>query len=456
MYVGSLQRILITRKDFGFVGNFAMLRSSASDKDEKRKLECDVIIDPKRTKLEVEKVEKKLNHSFRSKQKLPIHMRYAKQPLFQNKDIFKETEYYFENGFRKVHPYYFDFNTFCKGRWLGKTLREVYTTEFSLYPIEHYERAVLEGGVKVNLKPVVSLDVKLRDNDMISARLHRHEAPVLDTKVEIIEDNSKYVVVNKPSSIPIHPCGRFRNNSLVYILAKDLGYQGLLGCHRIDRLTSGIVIFGKTKNIAHKVAKEISERKVEKQYVCKVVGEFPSTDIVCNEPVSLFNRKLGYAVAWKVEGVVGKEASTWFTRMSYDGTNSVVLCKPKTGRTHQIRVHLQYLGFPIINDPIYNHPAWGEERFKVGRCTRGLGEVVDQISKQFLQTKDEQKQIMKESLASMSEAPAVDGDRYAPSCVECIKPLPDPNPQSLFIYLHALSYKGPDWEFKTNMPAWAN
>uniref|UniRef100_H2Z6U9 Pseudouridine synthase RsuA/RluA-like domain-containing protein n=1 Tax=Ciona savignyi TaxID=51511 RepID=H2Z6U9_CIOSA len=242
---------------------------------------------------------------------------------------------------------------------------------------------------------------------MVSARLHRHEGPVLDTQVEIIRDDSKFLVVNKPASIPIHPCGRFRNNSLVYILAKEFGYRGLLGCHRIDRLTSGIVIFGKTKNIAQKVTKEISSREVEKEYICKVVGEFPSAEngpIECTQPVCVFSCKLGYSVAWEVEGIVSKEASTSFSRMWTDGKTSIVLCKPKTGRTHQIRVHLQYLGYPILNDPIYNHPAWGEERFKLGKCSRDLGEIVDEISKKFEDRKNLNTKFMRQGISKVKKA----------------------------------------------------
>ena len=63
----------------------------------------------------------------------------------------------------------------------------------------------------------------------------------------------------------------------------------------------------------------------------------------------------------------GKEAKTEFERLSYNGSSSVVLCYPKTGHTHQIRIHLQYLGFPILNDPLYNNTeVWGETNGKGG------------------------------------------------------------------------------------------
>ena len=66
----------------------------------------------------------------------------------------------------------------------------------------------------------------------------------------------------------------------------------------------------------------------------------------------------------------GKPCHTDFQRLSYDGKNSVVLCRPKTGRMHQIRVHLQYLGYPILNDPLYNSPAFGPNKGKAGDIGR--------------------------------------------------------------------------------------
>ena len=74
---------------------------------------------------------------------------------------------------------------------------------------------------------------------------------------------------------------------------------------------------------------------MEKEYICKVVGEFPTTDspdgIVCEQPITQFNRKFGCCAAWKIDGFEFKDACTHFHRISTDGKTSVVLCKPKTG-----------------------------------------------------------------------------------------------------------------------------
>lgn len=94
--------------------------------------------------------------------------RYIPPPQKRNPGVsfsqehFDETSYYFEGGLRKVCPYYFDFKTYCKGRWIGKSLLEVFKSEFRSESIEYYEKAVKEGRIRLNETPVEDLSVVLR------------------------------------------------------------------------------------------------------------------------------------------------------------------------------------------------------------------------------------------------------------------------------------------------------
>lgn len=94
--------------------------------------------------------------------------RYIPPPQKRNPGVsfsqehFNETSYYFEGGLRKVHPYYFDFKTYCKGRWIGKSLLEVFKSEFRAESIEYYQRAAKEGRIRLNETPVEDLSVVLR------------------------------------------------------------------------------------------------------------------------------------------------------------------------------------------------------------------------------------------------------------------------------------------------------
>lgn len=94
--------------------------------------------------------------------------RYVPPPQKRNPGVsfsqehFDETSHYFEGGLRKVRPYYFDFKTYCKGRWIGKSLLEVFKSEFRAESIEYYQRAAKEGRIRLNESPVEDLSVVLR------------------------------------------------------------------------------------------------------------------------------------------------------------------------------------------------------------------------------------------------------------------------------------------------------
>ncbi|KAJ8291125.1 hypothetical protein GJAV_G00021670 [Gymnothorax javanicus] len=279
-----------------------------------------------------------------------------------NQEHFQETSYYFEYGLRKVYPYYFDYKTYCKGRWVGKSLRDVFTSEFRTEPLEYYEQAVKLGRIRLNETPVEDLDIVLKNNDFMRNTVHRHEPPVCGHPIEILEDNGEVVVVDKPASLPVHPCGRFRHNTVIFILGKEHGLCGLHTVHRLDRLTSGVLLFARTLEVSKRLDQLVRDRQLEKEYLCRVEGEFPEGELVCEQPILVVSFKVGVC---RVDPS-GKPCRTVFQRLSFNGRSSVVRCLPLTGRTHQIRVHLQFLGHPILNDPIYGSSAWGPTRAKGG------------------------------------------------------------------------------------------
>ncbi|XP_037097467.1 RNA pseudouridylate synthase domain-containing protein 2 [Syngnathus acus] len=429
--------------------------------------------------------------------------RYVPPPQKRNPGVsfsqehFDETSYYFEDGLRKVHPYYFDFKTYCKGRWIGKSLLEVFESEFRAESIEYYQKAVKEGRIRLNEIPVEDLNVVLKNNDHMKNTVHRHEPPVVGKPLEVLVDDGKVLVVDKPSSIPVHPCGRFRHNTVIFILGKERGISELHTVHRLDRLTSGVLLFARTLEISKKLDQLVRDRQLEKEYVCRVEGEFPEGDLVCEEPILVVSFKIGLC---RVDPK-GKECRTVFQRLSFNGKTSVVRCLPLTGRTHQIRVHLQYLGFPILNDPIYGASAWGPHRGKGGMMGKSDEELLkalveehkNQESLHLLDVSDNGNMLSQEGrkddelscgeiiskttakdaacssdvsgdadLIEESREPPTDKSHEDqvqtptdPLCSECKLIRADPTEQELIMYLHALRYKGPDFEYSTPLPDWA-
>ncbi|KAK9474242.1 pseudouridine synthase [Dipodascopsis tothii] len=351
-------------------------------------------------------------------------------------------------GLRRVPPYYFTYLTFCKGRWRDRTLIDIFTSEFRDRERSYYEYAISSGLVTVNRK-IADISTVIRNGDSISHRIHRHEPPVSVKPIEIVHEDEDMIVIDKPSGIPVHPTGRYRFNTITEILKHEHGLV-VHPCHRLDRLTSGIMFLAKQAKAAQAMAERLRERTVFKDYVARVLGEFPDGEVTCDLPILTVDPKIGLNRV-KPEG---KPATTVFNRLSFDGRSSVVRCRPLTGRTHQIRVHLQHLGHPILNDPIYANrgvfgPALGkdgagdDESIKeklalMGKHEHARSVAFDEIVKDYQQRKGEK----------------LTGER----CAECATELySDPAPADLELWLHALRYGSHEglFEYETRMPAWA-
>ena len=335
----------------------------------------------------------------------------------------------------------------------------MFTTEFYAHSKEQFVAALDNGRILVNGETTNGKYV-LKNNDCVSSRRHRHELPILDQPIEIIDETSDLLVVNKPSSMPIHPCGRYRFNTLTFILAKENGYRTLRPTYRLDRLTSGVVIFAKNWLRAKQITQYIAARKVSKEYVCKVAGRFPEHSLICSEPIDILSHKMG--VLWV--RATGKEAKTTFELMHYNkcSDTSVVSCKPETGRTHQIRIHLQYLGYPIVNDPIYNTALWGPNKGKGGHYGgQTMDELIEKIP--LFHNKDEYLISAQLEGERYGEGTVVEKTTFDPDkltlddlCDECKQRYRDPTDEQLTMYLHALRYRGPDWDYQTPLPTWAH
>ncbi|TBU55870.1 pseudouridine synthase [Dichomitus squalens] len=230
-----------------------------------------------------------------------------------------------------------------------------------------FQRYALESGVTTINGKVAKPDTIIKNGDRIENVSHRHEPPVTSTPVRIVlHDNERqFIVIDKPGSIPVHAAGRYFRNSLVEILKNDFGFEKVYTVNRLDRLTSGLMILPLNSALANTLSKEFVNGEVRKEYVARCKGKFPEEEIVCEEPLLTVDRQMGLNIVHPE----GKPAKTIFNRLHYDENTdtSVLRCRPLTGRSHQIRVHLQYLGHPIANDPIYSDARiWGESLGKGG------------------------------------------------------------------------------------------
>jgi tRNA pseudouridine32 synthase len=399
--------------------------------------------------------------------------------------------YTIDDDLRRVTPYWYTYNTWCKERWRGRTLFEIFRDEFRDRPVEYYRRAMESGSIYVNGKPV-GPDYIVRNGDKISHTLHRHEPPVTADPIAIVHEDDEMIVINKPSGMPVHPAGRYHHNSIIEIMKHDRG-PGFMPypCNRLDRLTSGIMFLGKTPQAAEALGEQIKARTVRKEYLARVIGEFPDGEVVCDQPILAISPKLGLN---RVRAN-GKAARTVFKRLAYypakpgsksgaadearpdvldkvdagkstDGRPwlkktgySVVRCLPVTGRTHQIRVHLQYLGHPIQNDPIYaNQRVWG---FALGQEDADGTQTTDEdvISRLSRMGKEEVAQAVAYFDEMVDEYEKRRAEKMTGQlCDQCDSPLySDPGAHELSLWLHSLRYEdaGGAWSYTTALPRWA-
>ncbi|POS86349.1 pseudouridine synthase [Erysiphe pulchra] len=381
--------------------------------------------------------------------------------------------YILENGLRRVAPYHFTYNTYCKQRWRGRELLDIFASEFRDRSIEYYKDAIESGAVVVNGKRVETTSHIVQNGDVISHTLHRHEPPVTALPISILHEDDDIIVINKPSGLPVHPAGRYNYNSVVEIMRAERGHQwNPLPCNRLDRLTSGVMFIGKHAKAAEKLSVQISERTVRKEYIARVKGEFPLGDIICDQPILQISPKLGLN---RVRAN-GKSARTVFKRLAFysPGSNnpdnkdtpsddnqgySIVRCLPVTGRTHQIRVHLQFLGHPIANDPIYcNKRVWGAN-LGANDADASVETDEDIITRLSRMGKSEVASAVAYHDEMVDEYNKKKAEKLSGEvCEVCATPLyTDPGEQELSLWLHSLRYEDAQgaWSYVSPLPDWA-
>lgn len=227
------------------------------------------------------------------------------------------------------------------------------------------------GRVTVNETTPSPSDL-LRVGDVLILETPQSEEPPIRTDYSIVYENDDILVVDKPPFIPIHPAGKFYFNTLTHLLSVD--YGRLFPANRLDKETSGLVVFGKNPASARKLSEQFASSVVEKNYVVLVNG------------ITLSNGEINYPLLQTSVGKIrhqvvcdpdGKPSLTRYVRMSNSSEFSLLLVTPVTGRKHQIRVHLASIGHPLVNDTRYgSHPdEFIEEQeftFKKLKTTRCL------------------------------------------------------------------------------------
>jgi RluA family pseudouridine synthase len=173
--------------------------------------------------------------------------------------------------------------------------------------------------------------------------------------VPVLFEDSELLAVDKPAGLVTHPAYRHPDGTLddavkAYVRGRGGAHAWLL--HRLDRGTSGVVLYAKTEHARRHLARQFERREVRKAYLAVVAGDVGAAPVSVNEPLRrdpLDRRRV-------IVDPTGLAAATRIVPLATSADRSLVCCRPITGRTHQIRAHLAWQGHPILGDATYATP----------------------------------------------------------------------------------------------------
>ena len=234
-----------------------------------------------------------------------------------------------------------------------------------------WQNAVRRGEILLNGASARPARI-LRGGETVEFIVPDLPEPPVSADYHILADFPQYIVVDKPGDLPVHPSGRFFNHTLLMLLRRDLGAD-FYPVNRIDRETSGIVVFARTPSAAARLSGSLAKHPVRKKYLVFVHGCFPSAPLraagwLSADPHSTVRKKRRFTFD-RPDGPDPESSDTEFIRLKCSEGFSELSCLLHTGRLHQIRATLCSLGFPVVGDKLYGLDDTVFSRFADGKMT---------------------------------------------------------------------------------------
>ena len=223
------------------------------------------------------------------------------------------------------------------------------------------QKLIKEGKVLVNDKKVQPSYLVKEDDWIIVEDSLTFDMDIEgeDIPLDIVYEDEYLLVINKKSGMVVHPAPGNYHGTLVNALIHRFNWKkennirpGIV--HRIDKDTSGLLVVAKTEKVHEQLSEMIKRHEVERIYYALVDGVIPHSTGTIDAPIG---RDADNRQKMKVTAQNSKDAITHFKVLKRYPKNTLIECKLETGRTHQIRVHLAYIGYPIHNDPVYGKTA---------------------------------------------------------------------------------------------------
>lgn len=246
---------------------------------------------------------------------------------------------------RIVAPYPFTYTFRVKPPETGTPLLEFLLKRFPFRSAAGWEARIRDGRILCNNAPALP-ETLLKQGDLISHHNPRVTEPSVPDAVRILKETDSWLIVYKPAPMPVHPGGRYQKNTLIEILG-EMTEGPLHIIHRLDSVTSGLMLIGKNPEFSHEASLAFKQGDVEKAYFALCDGVPKDDAFSCDFGI---RREKGYRFTCAEDG---KQALTNFRTIKRGTARSIIQCEPVTGRTHQIRLHLAAMGFPVYDDDVY-------------------------------------------------------------------------------------------------------
>ncbi len=225
--------------------------------------------------------------------------------------------------------------------WLSRRLHR--------YSRAQVQRLIAERKVLLRGRPVKAAS-KVAKGDTVIIRYPRSpEPPPAVHSLPIVFEDERLLAVAKPAGVLSHPTDKVVKNSVTAILKSQFPGLRLCLAHRLDRETSGLLLLAKDPAAARDLTGQFSGRTVKKEYLALAQGRIPWRRRIVDAPLG----REGLAIKVRQKAGAGAPARTEFERLAVSEAFSLVRAVPRTGRLHQIRVHLAHTGHPVLGDKLY-------------------------------------------------------------------------------------------------------
>lgn len=240
----------------------------------------------------------------------------------------------------------------------GKRLDQFAAEKLPALSRAYIQKLIESGDIVIAGKPCKA-GYKLKIGERVTIN-YAHSDEIAELDLPILYEDDDCVVINKPAGILTHALGVHGTEPSVasFIRKKVQGIEGERAgiVHRLDRATSGVIIGAKNQAALSWLQKQFAQHKVKKTYIAIVEGQFKQAEAVIDMPIG---RNPKAPSTFRVD-VNGKTAQTHYRVIQETENHSLVELRPETGRTHQLRVHLQKIGHPIVGDPLYGNGKYGD------------------------------------------------------------------------------------------------